>query len=70
MKISIVLKNACGSLLNLYAMEGEHAVYCVVYIHYLPNRRNGALACEAAKAAQDYPDAMVIIESSGFGVQY
>ena len=56
--ISTVLKNACGSLLNLYAVEVEHAVSCVVYIHYLPNRRNGALPCETVKAAQDYPDAM------------
>jgi hypothetical protein len=58
MMISTVLKNACGSLLNLYAVEVEHAVSCVVYIHYLPNRRNGAPACETIKAAQDYPDAM------------
>ena len=58
MMISTVLKNACGSLLNLYAVEVEHAVSCVVYIHYLPNRRNGALPCETVKAAQDYPDAM------------
>jgi hypothetical protein len=59
MMIRTVLKNACVSLLNLYAVEGEHAVSFVVYIHYLPNRRNGAPACETVKAAQDYPDAMV-----------
>jgi hypothetical protein len=58
MMIRTVLKNACVSLLNLYAVEGEHAVSFVVYIHYLPNRRNGAPACETVKAAQDYPDAM------------
>jgi hypothetical protein len=58
MMISTVLKNTYGSLLNLYAVEGERAVSCVVYIHYLPNRRNGAPPCETVKAAQDYPDAM------------
>jgi hypothetical protein len=52
--ISTVLKNAYDSPLNLYAVEGEHAVSCVVYIHYLSNRRNGALACETVKAAQVY----------------
>lgn len=54
-----MLKNACVSLLN-YVCYGRRALgLFVVYIHYLPNRRNGATVCEIVKAVQDYPDAMV-----------
>jgi hypothetical protein len=62
--ISLELKNACCSLLNIYAMACENSVNCVVYIHSFSNRRKVALACESIKTTQDYPDAMVFKGSS------
>jgi hypothetical protein len=54
-----MLKNACGSLLNYVCYGRGELGFFVVYIHYLPNRRNRATVCEIIKAVQDYPDAMV-----------
>ena len=54
-----MLKNACGSLLNYVCYGRRELGFFVVYIHYLPNRRNRATVCEIIKAVQDYPDAMV-----------